>query len=205
MSPAHVLEPTYKAIKSRLMEGVWRPGMRLEANRIADDLGVSATPVRDSLNRLTGEDMVAFRAGEGFHVPRLSEQDFRDLVSTALETLLWCVGQEPHQPAAPAEPAANDAVDRAAGPAERAAHLFRALAARSGNREAVRVIISLNDRLHAFRRHEPVVLPGWEADLDRIEHAAARGESLRGLLRVYGERRGEVASDFLRLLGTDGG
>lgn len=197
MSPAHVLEPTYRAIKSRLMEGVWQPGLRLEASRLADDLGVSATPVRDSLNRLTGEDMVTFRAGEGFHVPRLSEQDFRDLLDTAIETLLWCINRSllPH--------AQRNTAEHEMGPAERTARLFSALAARSGNREAVRTIASLNDRLHSIRRHEPVALPGWQADLERIEQAAATGKSLPEMLRLYRERRGEVASELLRRLGAE--
>src|SRR3989344_3702170 len=68
MSPAHVFEPTYEAIKRRLMTGEWATGARIEAARLADDLGVSMTPVRDSLYRLNGERMVDFTPGEGFHV-----------------------------------------------------------------------------------------------------------------------------------------
>ena len=45
MSPAHVFEPTYEAIKRRLMTGEWATGARIEAARLADDLGVSMTPV----------------------------------------------------------------------------------------------------------------------------------------------------------------
>ena len=37
MSPAHVLEPTYDAIRRRLLAGAWEPGARLEAARLADD------------------------------------------------------------------------------------------------------------------------------------------------------------------------
>src|ERR1700761_6944712 len=58
MSPSHILEPTYRAIKQRLMCGEWPAGFRLDTARIATDLGVSTSPVRDSLNRLAGECMV---------------------------------------------------------------------------------------------------------------------------------------------------
>src|SRR3546814_7069587 len=48
---------------------------RLEAARLATELGVSMTPVRDSLNRLAGERLVHSSPGEGFQVPLLSETD----------------------------------------------------------------------------------------------------------------------------------
>ena len=57
MSPAHVFEPTYEAIKRRLMGGIWPTGARIEAARFAYELGGSLTPVRDSLFRLDGERM----------------------------------------------------------------------------------------------------------------------------------------------------
>jgi len=41
MSPSHVLEPTYATVRRRLVTGLWHPGHRLEAARLADELGVS--------------------------------------------------------------------------------------------------------------------------------------------------------------------
>jgi hypothetical protein len=41
MSPAHVLEPTCRRLKRMLMEGVWPQGEKLEALRLADDLGLA--------------------------------------------------------------------------------------------------------------------------------------------------------------------
>mgnify|MGYP002781549485 CR=1 FL=1 len=35
MSPAHVLEPTYRRLKRALMAGTWPPGAKLEALRLA--------------------------------------------------------------------------------------------------------------------------------------------------------------------------
>ena len=79
MSPSHILEPTYQALRERLMGGEWPAGFRLDTARLAADLGVSKSPVRDSLNRLTGERMVDFEPGYGFHVPRLDETQLRDI------------------------------------------------------------------------------------------------------------------------------
>ncbi len=80
MSPAHVLEPTYRRLKRALMEGLWPGGAKLEAMRLAEDFGVSMTPVRDSLNQLVGEGLVDLTPGEGFRVPSLTEQRLRDLL-----------------------------------------------------------------------------------------------------------------------------
>src|SRR3546814_13644235 len=84
MSPAHVLEPTYQAIRKRLMEAAWPAGFRLDTARLAGELGVSTSPVRDSLNHLAGERMVDFEMGAGFYVPRTDKK--ADRKSTRLNS-----------------------------------------------------------------------------------------------------------------------
>src|SRR3546814_2577536 len=89
MSPAYVLEPTYDTLRRRLFAGVWPSGQRLEAARLATELGVSMTPVRDSLNRLAGERLVHSSPGEGFQVPLLSETELRSEEHTSeLQSLM---------------------------------------------------------------------------------------------------------------------
>src|SRR3546814_18309298 len=77
MSPAHVHEPTYSATKHRLLPGAWSAGVRIEAARLADDIGVSITPVRDAPYPLAGERMVDFIAGNCFGVPLSSTTEPR--------------------------------------------------------------------------------------------------------------------------------
>lgn len=191
MSPAHVLEPTYRTIKAQLMEGALRPGARIETNRLADELCVSATPVRDSLNRLAGEAMVDFHPGEGFYVPHHSEQDLRDMLEFAVDILLACVERTGTGAACPR--------GKEKDPALRASRLFDAIAAGSGNRETMRVIASLNDRLHVFRRLESIIMPDWAQELDRLERAARTSHAVAGLLRDYCRRRSGAAAEFVRL------
>jgi DNA-binding GntR family transcriptional regulator len=45
----------YAAIKSDLLAGRLAPGDRLVLRQVADDLGISLTPVRDAVNRLIAE------------------------------------------------------------------------------------------------------------------------------------------------------
>src|SRR3546814_12441718 len=77
MSPAHVVEPTYEAIKRRLMAGGCTPGSRLESQKIAEHLGHTGTPGRACPARLAGERMVNFTHGDGFYAPWASQNTSR--------------------------------------------------------------------------------------------------------------------------------
>ena len=199
MSPAHVLEPTYEAIRQRLKAGIWPAGGRLEAVKIADDLGVSMTPVRDSLYRLAGERMVVFAHGEGFHVPRLTETEFRDMLELNLVLLLSALaigGSGPHLPPA------TETEDPC-----RTAALFDAIAHRSGNAELATAIAALNDRLHPTRRLDAIILEDSAAEITAIEAAfddENRGGTTRQLVIRYHERRAREAAAYAQLLANQG-
>lgn len=200
MSPAHVFEPTYEAIKRRLMTGEWGAGARIEAARLADDLGVSMTPVRDSLYRLNGERMVDFTPGDGFHVHRLAETEFRDLLELHLILLLAALATAPRGAAA-SVPADQSYPDRIAD-------LFLAIAERSANSEIVASIAAIGDRLQLSRHFDSTILGDVEAEYRRIEAAVADAEpqaEVRGLLLGYHERRAHEAASYARMLGSHPG
>jgi DNA-binding GntR family transcriptional regulator len=195
MSPAHVVEPTYEAIKRRLMAGGWAPGSRLESAKIADQLGVSVTPVRDCLYRLAGERMVDFTHGDGFHAHRPSETEYRDMLELHLILLLAALATTPRGRAAP-DPRDGDYPDRTAG-------LFIEMAARSGNGELVASITALGDRLYLARHLDEQLVGETVAELDALAAALTSGapQDARNLLLRYHERRAGEAASYARLLG----
>lgn len=200
MSPAHVFEPTYEAIKRRLMTGEWASGTRIEAARLADDLGVSVTPVRDSLYRLNGERMVDFAPGEGFHVHRLTETEFRDLLELHLILLLAALATAP-KGSATSVPADQPYPDRVAD-------LFLAIAERSANSEIVASIAAIGDRLQLSRHFDAIILAGVEAEVEAIAIAFADAEpqtQVRGLMLRYHERRAHEAASYARTLASHPG
>ena len=200
MSPAHVFEPTYEAIKRRLMTGAWPGGTRIEAARLADELGVSLTPVRDSLYRLNGERMVEFTPGEGFHVHRLTETEFRDLLELHLILLLAALATAPNGPAAKV-PANQDYPDRASA-------LFLSLASRSANTEIIASIAAIGDRLHLTRHFDEAILADTDRELAALEAAimeVAPQAPTRQLLLGYHERRAHEAGAYARVLSGDSG
>ncbi len=200
MSPAHVFEPTYEAIKRRLMAGEWATGTRIEAARLADDLGVSVTPVRDSLYRLNGERMVDFMPGEGFHVHRLTETEFRDLLELHLILLLAALATSP-KGAVTSVPADQPYPDRVAD-------LFLAIAERSANSEIVASIAAIGDRLQLSRHFDATILAGVEAEIEAIAIAFADAEpqaKVRNFLLRYHERRAHEAATYARTLAGHSG
>lgn len=78
--PGERLSPRVaKQVRDLIMSGAVRGGERLRTEHLADQLGVSATPVREALMSLTGEGMVDFRPGRGFRVVPVTRQDVLDL------------------------------------------------------------------------------------------------------------------------------
>lgn len=152
MSPAHVLEPTYRRLKRDLMDGVFPMGARLEALRLAEELGVSMTPVRDSLNQLTGEGLVEFSPGDGFRAARLNDQDLRDMLHVHNVLLVFAVNFCSAQ--------TIPCLDQPTGDdhAVRLATVFGQIAVSSANRFLARSVARIGERLHPVRRIEPSVI-----------------------------------------------
>lgn len=170
MSPAHVLEPTYRRLKNALLEGRFRAGAKLEAMRLADDFGVSMTPVRDSLNQLVGEGLVDLTPGEGFRVPLLTEQALRDILQ--VNALLLEHTPDTDRKSLEIDEGSNDTQGAYA---DRLAHVFRDIAANSGNRFRVHLVERISDRLHPLRELEPEIWPGASQALEQIERTAQQG------------------------------
>jgi DNA-binding GntR family transcriptional regulator len=61
------------------MSGDLRPGARIRLELVAEQLGVSITPVREALLTLRGEDMVELEPRRGYVVAPLARQDVIDL------------------------------------------------------------------------------------------------------------------------------
>ncbi|PHR11662.1 MAG: hypothetical protein COA41_20040 [Sphingopyxis sp.] len=195
MSPAHVLEPACKKLKHMLMEGVWPPGEKLEALRLADDLGISMTPVRDCLNRLVGERLVDMKPGEGYRVPRMSENALRDMLAVnaaLLDLALVARSKE-----------LNDVEFKFENStyADRVSSFFDFIASLSGNIIIVEIVRSLNERMHAVRMKEPLVIPDALQEIEGLEQLSTKQETgLRNKLQTYHQRRREKVSALIDLL-----
>lgn len=194
MSPAHVFEPTYQGLKARLKAGTWPMGMRLEATKLADELGVSITPVRDSLNRLVGERMVELWPGEGYRVARFNERLLRDLFVFNRDLLSRAVV------AMVPSDMTNDQSGMPPPYPERVARLFSDIAAASGSVIVVETILAINDRLHPARCLDRELIPQCDLEIELFigmirdnADPAARGDWVES----YHDRRCELAAEYV--------
>ncbi|GAA3159964.1 FCD domain-containing protein [Blastococcus jejuensis] len=71
----------YELLRNRIIDLVLEPGARLNADKLAADMDVSPTPVREALNRLAAEGLVTAAPYRGFRVsPLLSRSDLAQLL-----------------------------------------------------------------------------------------------------------------------------
>jgi DNA-binding GntR family transcriptional regulator len=82
-------EQVYLQVLQRIQQGDIPVGARVRDAAIAADLGVSRTPVREALLRLSREGLLSAEAGRGFRLAPLDRTELRDIGSilAALEPL----------------------------------------------------------------------------------------------------------------------
>ena len=79
----------YLQLRKLIVSGVLSPGSTINQDQLSTDLGVSTTPIREALRRLSAENFVVIDAHRDTRVVGLSESEARDLleVRTTLEVL----------------------------------------------------------------------------------------------------------------------
>jgi DNA-binding GntR family transcriptional regulator len=74
---ASVVDQVYAAIRERITNGTLARGARVHQEDLADELGVSRTPVREALRRLAAEGLVEMRTNRGARVADVRQGDMR--------------------------------------------------------------------------------------------------------------------------------
>jgi len=79
----------FEHLRAAIISGVLKPGERLMELQLADDMGVSRTPVREAIRKLELEGLVSMVARRGAYVSDLSIRDIAETfeVRAALESL----------------------------------------------------------------------------------------------------------------------
>jgi DNA-binding GntR family transcriptional regulator len=83
----------YEQLQAFLLDGVIQPGERIRVDELSRRLGVSQTPVRESLNRLEAEDLVTKTHLIGYSAsPKLTPERFEDLFEARFLIEPYCSG-----------------------------------------------------------------------------------------------------------------
>lgn len=129
----------YHQIRRWIVEGHLRPDERLVEQRLAEDLQLSRTPVREALRMLQSEGLVTFEPNRGARVRSLTVDGIADLYE--LRARLEAMAAE-----LAASRASDEELARLAG--AHAAFAAAATAARDGDLEAIRTVSHQNDVFH---------------------------------------------------------
>ncbi len=207
----NIIRRVYNSIKESVITYQLPPGERLNIEVLADQLRVSTTPVRESLNRLVAEDLIVLVPRMGFFMKTLMESDIRDLYELNHVLLDWSISSitknnlEGVVVGLPEISVANDKLAQQDSPchnylARSLGKLFSVLARQSGNSEIDLRVRNINDRLHYIRvcecemLDEPKkqVLPLFQLYRNR------RYKELREALSSYHDSRLKLLPSILR-------
>jgi DNA-binding GntR family transcriptional regulator len=86
--PAQLERRVYERIRDEILSGALSPGVQLVEARIAQELGVSKTPVREALIRLSRDGLVAIEPYRGARIIEPTPDDIREILE--LRMLLEC-------------------------------------------------------------------------------------------------------------------
>lgn len=170
-------------LRDAIISGQFGDDGPLVIDRLAVDLGVSPTPIREALRRLEAEGFVVHEARRGVTVRPIDAREFEELVDIrkALESLVLRVSVDTAGAAAfrPAK-AALDAWGRTSTPDETMTaqwRFFRALYVPSGKTRILELISANWKHIHRYHLMSWVVSPEFRAtDADLKGRLLARCE-----------------------------
>jgi hypothetical protein len=175
-------ERVYQVIKQSILSGDSAIHQRLDIDKLAAQLGVSATPVRYALAILASERLVKLNTSRVYEVAFWSERELHDLYQWRQQLTKWAL--ETYAPA-PLTPSVAPERDYAGAFLAIMRHLDSA-----ANIEARRAARAADDRLQPALRFEKDVLPGAAAELSKLAASLEKGGApLAAALRTYFRRR----------------
>jgi DNA-binding GntR family transcriptional regulator len=197
-------------LRERIRSGRSMGGEPLTVLDLAQELGLSATPVREALSRLAGEGLIEDRRGRGYFILRLDVADLDDFYQMNLLYLtaaLEAPGRPPAQPrprdwARQALASLKADLDASQAPASFAEALFEQIALQSFSRALIGAERRLADILAPVRRIEPIVIEAVDEELGALA-ALFDADDRSGLiaaLRAYHEKRRRLSPTIVNAL-----
>jgi hypothetical protein len=183
-----VFERTYDQLKRQIVRGPIPYGSTLNLQCLADEFGVSVSPLRDAVHRLVGEHFLMLKSQGGFYLP----------VPTARCILqLYAWHELLVRPAARTKPPRTHTSTIGLGPAtgedmaQATTKVFTDLVLPFANDERLWALQNVSERLFRVRLAEFRAIRDMLSELDRLRAVAATGSisDIRTALAAYHRRR----------------
>lgn len=200
-----------ETIEERIATGEYAPGMRLDESELAEEFGVSRTPIREALIQLDSEGLVEMRPRRGAVVVEISPQRLCEMFEVMAELEAMCARLAARRLTAEDQAelvTAHQASQAGIGSGDPNAYFYlnerfhHAIYAASHNRFLIEQALQLQRRLRPYRRMQLHVRDRVKASFD--EHGAITeaiisgdGERAAQLLRDHVTVQGERFSDLL--------
>ncbi len=205
------VDRVYEAVKSMASSFQLKPDERINETTLARSLNTSRTPLREALNRLAAEGLLALKAGKGFYCRSLGPKEIMDLyeVRLAIERAtvrLACERATDEQIAElldyikQVSPNYADIDEQQHAFVDEGFHIR--IATMTGNVQFVRVLDNINSRIHFIRwvdmknrfeksyfgEHPAIANAIAKRDVDTAvatmeEHVARRSEEITAVVR----------------------
>lgn len=150
----------FEALRKAIVSGDIKPGERLMEVSLADQMGVSRTPVREAIRRLEAEGLVTMVPRKGTHVSELSVKDIMDVleVRTALDKLATSLAAKRMQPqqikaleTVHRQFIANIEKENIDGAVRKDIEFHDLIYSASGNSRLIGVVSTLKEHVYRFR------------------------------------------------------
>jgi DNA-binding GntR family transcriptional regulator len=206
-----MVDHAYTRMRRLILDNVWPPGQQMLEQEIALQLGMSRTPVHESLARLQNEGLVEVIPRRGMRVLPVSPVDMREIyeILTALE----CMAAELVAKSRPTDVQLQPLIDatEAMGRALEANDLdawaaadedfHRRLIELSGNRQLADTVLNYWDRAHRARMFSLRLRP---APVNSTKEHMAMLQQLRegdaaGASRVFRAHRERASAELLAI------
>lgn len=89
MTEVQASSEVYRQLRDRIVRWQYPPGTPLREAHLAEDLGVSRTPVREALQRLRLEGLVVARGARGVEVPRWTPEELEETYRLRAHVESW--------------------------------------------------------------------------------------------------------------------
>ncbi len=201
-------------LEEEILNGTRRPGDRLDERQLAEQFGMSRTPVREALQRLAASGLVVSRGRQGLQVAQMSLADLLDAFSVAAELEALASTQAARR-IKPEQRERLQAAHRAcaeAAAAEDAEAFYGAnlvfhelVAAASHNRILQDELRRLTLKISPYRRattYQPGRMHSSIPEHERVLEAILRGDGQQAaqMMRAHVTLLGEGLSDLLHFL-----
>ncbi|WP_213741432.1 GntR family transcriptional regulator [Bradyrhizobium sp. dw_411] len=205
-------------LEVEILKGQRKPGDRLDERQLAEQYGVSRTPVREALQRLAASGLVVSRGRQGLQVAQLSIADLLDAFSVAAEMEALASAQAARR-IRPEQRTRLEAAHHACAAAAQAGDVdgfyeanlefHETISTASHNRILQDELRRLTVKISPYRRtitYQPGRMESSIPEHEQIMIAIFRGEPMQAslVMRSHVTLLGEGLSDLLHFLRVSG-